>query len=111
MTRYLISFDAGTMVIPEEDMPAVGAAAHAVVAEAKAAGVWIHGGGVIDDGASIVSTDGSVADLPASKPHVGGFSIVNVPTRSDALTWAAKLATACRCAQEVWELGDDGGVN
>ena len=46
MPRYLISFDDGSMDhIPEEDWPAVGEAAHAVVREAKAAGIWIFGGG------------------------------------------------------------------
>ena len=30
MTRYLISFDDGAMVIPEQELPAVGEAAHAV---------------------------------------------------------------------------------
>jgi hypothetical protein len=39
MPRYLISFDDGSMDhIPEEDRPAVGESAHAVVREAKAAG-------------------------------------------------------------------------
>ena len=42
MPRYLISFDDGSMDhIPEADLPAVGEASHAVVREAKAAGVWI----------------------------------------------------------------------
>ena len=31
MTRYLISFDDGAMTFPEEELPAVGEAAHAVV--------------------------------------------------------------------------------
>ena len=44
MTRYLISFDDGTMIIPEEELPAVAEAAHQVVYEAKDAGVWIFGG-------------------------------------------------------------------
>ena len=39
MPRYLIAFDDGSMnPIPEEDWPAVGEAAHAVVREAKAPG-------------------------------------------------------------------------
>jgi hypothetical protein len=29
--------------------------------------------------------------------------VVDVPTREEALVWAAKTATACRCAQEVRE--------
>jgi len=38
---------------------------------------------------------------------VGGFAIVDVPTREEALQWAAKFAVACRCAQEVRELQPD----
>jgi hypothetical protein len=45
MTRYLISFDAGAMTFPEEDLPDVDKAAHEVVQEAQAAGVWVFGGG------------------------------------------------------------------
>ena len=44
---------------------------------------------------------------PESKEHVGGFAIVDVSSREEALEWAAKIAVACRCAQEVWELLPD----
>jgi hypothetical protein len=110
MTRYLISFDDGAMAhIPAQDWPAVGKAAHAVVREAKGAGVWIHGGGLAQQRASIVGTDGMVADGPSPETRavIGGFSIIEVPTRQDALHWAAKIAVACRCAQEVRALMDD----
>jgi hypothetical protein len=110
MTRYLISFDDGAMAhIPDADWPAVGEAGHAVVRQAKQAGVWIHGGGVERQRASIVGTDGvvSAGPLPETKAVIGGFSIIAVPTREDALQWAAKIAVACRCAQEVRELMDD----
>ena len=40
MARYLISFDEGAMTFPEEELPAVSDAAHAVVQEAKDAGAW-----------------------------------------------------------------------
>ena len=84
----------------------VGEASRSVVAEAKAAGVWIFGGGLQRQQASIVATDGTVADspFPETKAVVGGFSILEVPTREEALRWAAKLAEACRCAQEVREI-------
>jgi hypothetical protein len=111
--RYLISFDDGAMGhIPEGDWPAVGDAAHAVMRDAKNAGVWIHGGGVEQQRASIVGTDGLVADGPSpeTKAVIGGFSIIQVSTRQDALAWAAKFAAACRCAQEVRELMDDPEV-
>jgi hypothetical protein len=92
--------------ISQEDLPKVGEAAHAVVHEAKAAGVWIWGGGVERQKATIVATNGTVTDgpFPETKPVIGGFSIFEVPTREEALTWAAKIAKACRCAQEVREI-------
>src|SRR5688572_29139625 len=110
MQRYLISFDDGSMDhIPDEDWPAVGEASHAVVREAKAAGVWIWGGGIERQRASIVGTDGSIVDgpWPETKAVVGGFSIIEVASREDALAWAARIAVACRCAQEVREIGYD----
>ena len=109
MTRYLISFDDGAMTFPEEDLPDVAKAAHAVVQEAQDAGVWVFGGGVKSQRASVVATDRTVTDgpYPETKEAVGGFSIVDVPSHEEALGWAAKIAVACRCAQEVWELLPD----
>ena len=106
MTRYLISFDDGSMTFPDEDLPAVGEAAHKVVQEAKDAGVWIFGAGLTSQRASTVATDGSVTDgpYPETKAVIGGFSIIEVPSHDAALEWAAKIAAACRCSQEVREL-------
>lgn len=107
MMRYLISFDDGAMAfITEEELPAVGDAARQVVRAAKEAGVWIFGGGLLSQRASIVATDGTVADgpYPETKAVVGGFSIVEVSSREEALEWAARIAAACRCAQEVREI-------
>jgi hypothetical protein len=112
MTKYLISFDDGAMTFPEEDLPAVAEAAHQVVEEAKQAGVWVFGGGVLTQGASIVATDGTVTEgpHPETKAVIGGFSIVDVASHDEALQWAAKIAAACRCAQEVRELMHDPNV-
>jgi hypothetical protein len=106
MARYLISFDDGAMTFSEQDGPAVGQAAHAVVREAQDAGVWIFGGGVESQRASIVTTDGKVTDgpYPETKAVIGGFAIVDVASREEALAWAARFAVACRCAQEVREI-------
>ncbi len=106
MARYLISFNDGAMTFPEEDLPEVAAASHRVVREAKAAGVWIFGGGLQRQQASIVGTDGTVSagPFPETKAVVGGFSILEVPTREEALEWAARIAAACRCAQDVREI-------
>ena len=106
MTRYLISFDDGAMNFPEEELPAAGEAAHGVVRAAQEAGVWVFGGGLESQRASIVSTDGMVTDgpYPETKAVIGGFAIVDVPSHAEALEWAAKFAVACRCAQEVREI-------
>ncbi|GIF79979.1 hypothetical protein Cba03nite_13280 [Catellatospora bangladeshensis] len=106
----MISFNDGAMDhIPAEEMADVGKASHAVVQEAVNAGVWVYGAGLERQRASIVATDGMVTDgpYPETKEVVGGFSVVEVATREEALEWAAKMAVACRCAQEVRELLPD----
>ena len=107
MTRYLISFDAHAMDhIPEEDIPDVSRATHAVVQEAVNAGVWVFGGGLETQKASIVATDRTAIDGPYPEA-IGGLSVIDVPSREKALEWAAKIAAACRCAQEVREFMPD----
>jgi hypothetical protein len=104
MTQYLISFGAHAMAhIPDEDGPAVGKAARAVVQEARDAGVYVFAGGLEDHRASIVATDGTVTDgpYPETKEVIGGLTLVEVASREEALEWAAKIAVACRCAQQV----------
>ena len=112
MTQYLISFDDGWMDFPEEDLPDVARAANAVAAEAKAAGVWVFGGGLESQRASIVDIHGVVTDgpYPETKEVIGGFAVVDVRSREEALEWAKKLAVACRCSQEVRELLPDPEV-
>jgi hypothetical protein len=107
MLRYLISFDDGSMGhISEHDLPSVSDAAHSVVRQAKAAGVWIFRCGIHRQRSSIVATDGTASDGPVPEPKavIGGFSIIDVPTRDDALMRAARFAQACRCPQEVREI-------
>jgi hypothetical protein len=101
MPRYLISFDDGWMTFPEEELPDVARAAGEVVREAQDAGVWVYGAGLESQRASIVATDGLITDgpFPETKEVIGGFAIVDVPSREEALEWAAKIAAACRCPQ------------
>ena len=107
MPHYLISLGAHAMDhIADNDMFAVDEAAHEVVKEALTAGVWVFGGRVEDQAASVVATDGTVMDGP-SPEAIGGFCLVEVSSREEALEWAAKFAVACRCAQEVREIGPD----
>ena len=113
MTRYLIAFDDGAMTFAEEDLPDVAEAAHAVLRGAKDVGVWVFGGGLKgQEEVSVVVTDGTVSDgpYPESKAYVGGFAVVDVPSCAEALGWAAEIAVACRCAQEVREFVFDPTV-
>jgi hypothetical protein len=95
--------------ITGEELPDVGKASHAVIQEAVDAGVFVFGAGLEHQRASIVATDGLVTDgpYPETKEVIGGFVVVDVTSREEALSWAAKIAAACRCAQEVRELLPD----
>lgn len=110
VTKYLISFPSAAMVVPDGDWGAVADAAHAVIQEARDAGVYIFSGGIDEDVAPVrVAGDGNVTDgsYPQTAELDGGFAILDLPSREDALEWAAKLAVACRCAQEVRAFQDD----
>jgi hypothetical protein len=114
MTRYLISFDHGAMDhIPDEELPDVRDASLAVIRDARDAGVWVFAGGVYPDDEirpSVVATDGTVTDAPERMPYIAGVTIIDVPSREEALRWAARLAAACRCPQEVREFAADPAV-
>jgi hypothetical protein len=114
MTRYLISFDDGAMdFVPDEEVPAVRAAALAVIRDAQDAGVWVFAGGVYphdEECVSVVATDGTVTVGPENKAYIAGVTIIDVPSREEALQWAAKIAVACRCAQEVRAFAPDPAV-
>lgn len=110
MAKYLISFPSKAMVVPEDEMAAVGRAAHAVIEEAKAAGVYVFAGG-IDEGVPpvLVSADGTVAagGYPWAPTLDGGIAILELPSREEAIAWAARIAKACRCSQELRVFGFD----
>jgi hypothetical protein len=69
----------------------------------------VYGTGLERQRASVVATDGTVTDgpYPETKEVIGGFVVVEVASRNEALAWAAKIAASCRCAQEVRELLPD----
>ena len=110
MAKYLISFPAPAMQVPDEEMGAVGDAARAVIREAKEAGVYVFGGGINDDVAPLmVAADGTVTTetYPQTREVDGGFCVLELPSRDAAVRWAAKIAAACRCSQELREFGYD----
>ena len=53
------------------------------------------------------ASDGTVSDGLDSKAYIAGVTIIDVPSREEALQWAAKIAVACRCAQQVREFAPD----
>jgi hypothetical protein len=110
VTKFLISFPSAAMIVSEADLPAVSEASRAVVREAKAAGVWFFGGAITGNvPAVMVAGDGTVTTTtyPQTATIEGGYAILELPTREDALQWAARFAVACRCAQEVREFHYD----
>ena len=77
MPQYVLVLDAHAMDhVPDEDMPDVDRAAHAVSQEAIDAGVWVCGSGLEDQRASIVAADGTVTDGP--QVTVGGLTVIEV---------------------------------
>ena len=93
MTRYLISFDHGAIdPIPDEEGPAVRDASLAVIQDFKDAGIWVFAGGVYphdEVSVSVVAPDGTVTDGAENKAYIAGVTIIDVPSREEALQWAA----------------------
>lgn len=110
MANYLISFPSEAMIVPSGELEAVGRDAHAVIEEAKAAGVYVFAGG-IDEAVPpvLVSADGGNAEggYPWAPTLNGGFTVLELPSRDEAVLWAARLAKACRCDQELRVFGFD----
>jgi hypothetical protein len=110
MTKYLVSFPAAAMDVPAGEMAAVGEAARSVIREAKEAGVYVFGGGINEEIAPLmVAADGTVtnATYPQTREFDGGFCVLELPSRESSIRWAAKIAKACRCSQELREFGYD----
>lgn len=108
MAQYLISFPSAAMVVPEGELAAVGRAAQAVIEEAKAAGVYVFAGGIDDSVPPVlVAADGAVAEggYPWAPRLDGGFTVLELQSREEAIAWAARIAKACRCDQELRVVG------
>ena len=110
MTKFLASFPASAMNVAAEDLPAVSEAAHAVIREAKAAGVYVFGGGINTGVAPVmVAANASCTSetYRQTRELDGGFCVLELPSREAAVQWTARLAAACRCPQELREFYDD----
>lgn len=98
------------MVVLDGELEAVGRDARAVIDEAKAAGVYVFAGGIDESVPPVlVCADGAVATggYPWAPTLNGGFTVLELPSRDEAIAWAARLANACRCDQELRVFGFD----
>ena len=101
MKRYLISIyqpDEGTP--PPDVLEKVMRDVHALIDEAKAAGVWVFNGGLHPPSTAtvvrfkdpeVLITDGPYTE---GKEHIGGFLVIEAPDLDVALEWARKTARA-----------------
>ena len=95
------------MNLSPDEFVAAGEDSRAVIREAKAIGAYVFGGGIDADVAPVmISGDGTVTagTYPQTREFDGGFTVVDVESREEALRWAACFARACRCPQEVREI-------
>jgi hypothetical protein len=78
LPRFIISFNDGDMQVQDHEWQQVADDSHAVVREAKAAGVWIFGGGFHTYEPVVVTEDGEVKPGPIKESDVvlGGFSVL-----------------------------------
>lgn len=108
MTAYLIAFnDEWVPGHTAGELRKKSTAVRALVAEMKAAGVFVFLGG-LDGAAPVFSVDAPngtplFTDGPyiESKEHLGGFAIIDAADEKEARLWAGKIAVACGWPQEV----------
>ena len=106
MTYYLISFPSEAMVLSDEEFAQAVIDSNAVSKEAMDAGVWMFGGGILESVEPVlISGDGTIRTETYPGSHLtGGLTVLDLPDRASAEVWAAKIAAACRCPQELREL-------
>jgi len=97
MAKYLISFPSAAMVVPDGEWEAVGRDAHAVIDEAKAAGVYVFGGG-IDEAVPRLSRGPRASRRPAAATKSyecsGSIPLLKV----DGTSISSSRGTAEQCA-------------
>jgi hypothetical protein len=72
--------------------------------------VYVLAGGLEDQPATQVAANGTVTGGPRPEA-ISGVMVIDVTSRKEALSWAAKVAEACRCAQNVWAIRFDPALN
>jgi hypothetical protein len=109
VTEYLIYFNQQWVGDhTEEWFRGRGPLAMAVVAEMKAAGVYVFAGGLEEEDGPVYSADPTgdtllITDGPyvETKEFLGGFAVVDVADDEAAKMWAGKIAEGCGWPHEV----------
>lgn len=84
MAKCLISFPSAAMVAPQGERGVVSRESHAVIDEAKAAGVYVLGGGIDESVPPLnVSGDGAVAE-GGNPPGASAKPIIGAPHEHSA---------------------------
>ena len=110
MTKFLISFPAEAMNLSPAEMASATEESHAVIRAAKQAGVYVFAGGINADVPPMMVPPGEgLASEAGTRPRQldGGFCVLELDSLEAAVQWAARMARACRCAQEVREFHFD----
>lgn len=72
--------------------------------------MYRFGGGIDESVAPVlIGADGSRQEgaHPLRALLDGGYTVLDLATRAEAEQWAARIAAACRCPQELYVFGDD----
>jgi hypothetical protein len=105
MAKYIIYFnqqwvgDHG-----EEWFEARGPLARKVVDEMQKAGVVVFAGGLVEEIEESVGFDSNgqmTGPITTVGDFLGGLTIIDVPSESEANMWGSKIAVACGWPQEV----------
>lgn len=107
MSKYIIYFNQQWVGDhPAEWYDSRGPLARAVVSEMNEAGVLIFAGGLVEEIELAMGFDESgceIGPITTTQEFVGGLTIIDVKTESEAKLWGAKVAQTCGWPQEVRE--------
>ncbi len=110
MPKYIIYFNQQWVgEHSEEWFQSRGPLARAVVAEMEDAGVLVFAGGLVEEielATGFNETGRLSAPITAQGEFLGGLTIIEVASDSDAHAWGSKVAVACGWPQEVRKFKD-----
>jgi hypothetical protein len=105
MAQYIIYFNQQWVGDHSDEwFESRGPLARAVVNEMKEAGVLVFAGGLVEEIESAIGFDenGNISGpVTSTGEFLGGLTIVDVDSESEAKLWGQKVAQACGWPQEV----------